>query len=87
MWRHIKRGGLYEVLTHSASMQCSTHAACEKFFEGEPWTVYRDAHHPEKVYFRLTAEFLDGRFKEVAVSAHDVVHEIAYPAGWDEGKP
>jgi hypothetical protein len=64
LYTHHKRGGLYEVITDSAFLQCSTDQALEDTYEEQPWTVYRNV-HSGSVYVRLTEEFNDGRFTEV----------------------
>lgn len=56
-WKHLKSGGTYNVLTHTAMLQCSTHPEVEKLAQN--WTVYeRDG----LLFVRMTSEFLDGRF-------------------------
>ena len=63
-YTHNKRGGLYEVITDKALLQCSTDQALEDTYETQHWTVYRGL-HSNMVFIRLTVEFMDGRFIEV----------------------
>lgn len=64
-WRHKKRGTIYEVVTDSASLQCSTVPDFERSFADESWAIYRNI-HTGAMYVRLTEEFLDGRFERLA---------------------
>lgn len=64
LYTHNKRGGLYEIITDNAFLQCSTDQQFEDTYEEHPWTVYRDV-HSGSIYVRLTEEFNDGRFSEV----------------------
>jgi hypothetical protein len=64
-YRHKKRGIVYEVITDSASLQCSTDPAFERLFEDDTWTVYRSV-DTGAIYVRPTEEFNDGRFEAVA---------------------
>jgi hypothetical protein len=64
LWRHKKRGTVYEVLTDSASLQCSAAEEFERMFEDDSWTVYRDV-STRHIWVRPTKEFLDGRFERV----------------------
>jgi hypothetical protein len=66
-FRHKKRGGVYEVLTDTASLQCSTATEFEDAFGEENWTVYRNV-KTGAIYVRLTEEFNDGRFERVTES-------------------
>lgn len=70
LWRHKKRGTVYEIITDHASVQCSSYQNFEDTFAETPWTVYRsvNTHH---VYIRPTEEFLDGRFEMVAAPGDD----------------
>jgi len=63
-WRHKKRGTTYEVITDSASLQCSAAPEFEKMFDDDVFTVYR-SEQTGAVYVRPTEEFLDGRFEKL----------------------
>lgn len=67
IWKHKKRGGVYEIVDDDASIQVSSIGDDEvaAVFEDEVWFAYRpvDGH---KLYFRMGNEFLDGRFERVA---------------------
>jgi hypothetical protein len=63
-WRHRKRGSVYEALSHSALLQCSTAPEFEAAFKSKDWTVYRNI-ETGIFYIRPTEEFLDGRFERV----------------------
>lgn len=63
-YRHKKRGTIYEVLTDSASLQCSCAPEVEHLFGDDTFTVYRSV-DTGAVYVRPTPEFLDGRFEPV----------------------
>lgn len=65
LWRHKKKGLVYEVIDDSASMQCSAAREFERMFEDDSWTIYRST-RTGAVYVRPTPEFLDGRFEKVA---------------------
>lgn len=65
LWRHKKRGTTYEIITDSASFQCSAWPHAEETFEDDTFTVYRSV-DTGAVYVRPTEEFLDGRFEKVA---------------------
>jgi hypothetical protein len=64
LFTHNKRGGLYEIVTDTAFLQCSTFPEIELSVDEQPWTVYRNV-HSGSIYVRLTEEFMDGRFSEV----------------------
>lgn len=70
-WKHKLRGSVYEVLTHSASLQCSCWPCAEEQFADEAFTVYRSV-ETGAVYVRPTEEFQDGRFTRIP-------HDIATP--------
>lgn len=63
-WRHKVRGHVYEILTDTASIQCSAAPDFEAQFENENWTVYRNI-ATGAVWVRPTEEFIDGRFERV----------------------
>lgn len=63
-WRYKKRGSVYEVLTNSASLQCSAAPEFEDMFEEDDWTVYRNV-ETGAIWVRPTPEFMDGRFERV----------------------
>lgn len=63
-YRHKKRGTIYEVLSHHASLQCSSSPDLEALFEDEEWTVYKNV-ESWHLYVRPTAEFKDGRYEEL----------------------
>lgn len=64
LWRHKKRGTVYEIFTDSASLQCSVAEDFERMFEDDSWTVYRNI-ETGHVWVRPTEEFLDGRFERI----------------------
>lgn len=64
LYRHKKRGTVYEILHDNASMQCATEEQFERMFEDENWIVYRNV-KTWAVYVRLAEEFHDGRFEKV----------------------
>jgi hypothetical protein len=64
-WRHKKRGTIYEVITHDASLQCSAAPEFEQLFDDDTFTVYRSI-RTGAVYIRPTPEFMDGRFERVS---------------------
>jgi hypothetical protein len=63
-WRHKKRGTVYEIITDTASIQCSAAPDFEERFTDENWTVYRNI-STGAIWVRPTGEFLDGRFERV----------------------
>ena len=63
MYRHKKRGTVYEVIDDQARLQCSSAPEFETRFSAG-WTVYKSAVSGD-LYIRPTAEFLDGRFEPV----------------------
>ena len=63
-WRHKKRGTVYEVITDSASLQCSAAEEFEIMFDDDTWTVYRNV-ETGHIWVRPTEEFLDGRFDRI----------------------
>jgi hypothetical protein len=68
LYTHNKRGGLYEIITASAHLQCSTEPRFEEQFNDQPWVVYRNV-QTGGVYLRLNAEFFsDNRFTLVSDS-------------------
>ncbi len=64
LWRHKKRGTVYEVVTDSASFQCSAARDMETLFEDDDWTVYKNV-ATGSWHVRPTPEFLDGRFEQI----------------------
>lgn len=64
-WKHKKRGTIYEVLTDTASIQCSAAPEVEEIFGEDDWTVYRNV-ETGAVWIRPSEEFLDGRFEKIA---------------------
>lgn len=64
IYRHKKTGKLYKVLTHEMRIQCSTDPVTEAKFKNDEWTAYKRFGGNE-IYFRLTNEFLDGRFESI----------------------
>lgn len=62
-WRHVKRGGIYEIVHTCASVQVSSldNGELEAMLEGEDWVAYRPLDN-DNLYFRMKGEFLDGRF-------------------------
>jgi hypothetical protein len=64
LWRHKKRGTVYEIITDHATIQCSTYPDFEEKVGDAAWTVYRNI-KTHAIYVRPTKEFLDGRFEMV----------------------
>jgi len=60
-WQHAKRGTYYTVINHGY-FQCSLFEA----YDCEPVTIY-EAEDNHSVWVRPTAEFLDGRFIQIAL--------------------
>jgi hypothetical protein len=60
IWRHKKRGSRYTVISFSAKLQNSNDREVEEKYRDVEWTVYQD--YKGNIFFRPTAEFLDGRF-------------------------
>lgn len=65
LWRHKKRGTIYEIVTDCASLQCAAEPQFESVYANEDWTVYRNV-TTSAVWIRPTKEFLDGRFEPIA---------------------
>lgn len=63
-WRHKKRGTIYEIVTDTASLQCSAAPEFEAMFDDDHWTIYR-SELTGAMYVRPTPEFMDGRFERV----------------------
>lgn len=64
LWRHKKRGSIYEVIAQDASLQCSTNPSLETTYLTKDWTIYRSV-ESGSFYLRPTAEFNDGRFEKL----------------------
>lgn len=64
VWRHRKRGCVYTIVTHEASMQCSEHPEIEGAYPMCGWTVYKNV-ETGAIWIRPTKEFQDGRFKQL----------------------
>lgn len=64
LWRHKKRGTVYEVITDHAHIQCASEPVIEDMVGNVEWTVYRDVKN-WSIWVRRTAEFLDGRFERI----------------------
>jgi hypothetical protein len=64
LWRHKKRGTVYEIITQDASLQCATWPEMEEMFDDDTFTVYRSI-NTSAIYVRPTPEFMDGRFEKV----------------------
>ena len=64
LWRHKKRGTVYEIISTTAALQCATAQEVEDQFAGQAWTVYRNI-QTKAVYVRPSAEFQDGRFEPI----------------------
>lgn len=64
LYRHKKRGTVYEIVTDYASLQCSADPVFERRFEDDTWTVYRNV-KTGAVWVRPTEEFHDGRFERL----------------------
>ncbi len=71
LYRHKKRGTVYEIVTDAAWLQCATAPDFETAFEDENWTVYRSV-ATGAYYVRPTEEFLDGRFERVSTEDRPV---------------
>jgi len=61
-YRHKKRGTTYEIITDTASLQCSAVPQFEQMFDDDYFTVYR-SEQTGATYVRPTPEFMDGRFE------------------------
>lgn len=61
-WRHKKRGSVYEIVATDCTMQCSSYEAWA--MEEEMWVAYRSI-TGHQLHFRMSEEFLDGRFELV----------------------
>jgi hypothetical protein len=63
LYRHKKRGTAFRVLSSDARLKCSTDrevgSAADRMF-----TVYQSL-ETDKIYIRLTSEFMDGRFEVI----------------------
>jgi hypothetical protein len=66
-WRHKKRGTVYEIVTETASLQCSCDPATEHRFDDEVFVVYRNV-KTLAYYVRPYQEFFDGRFEALGDS-------------------
>jgi len=66
-WRHKKRGTVYEVVTHDASLQFASAPEIEETCDDLTFTVYRSL-DTGAMYVRPTEEFMDGRFERVALA-------------------
>lgn len=64
LWRHKKRGTVYEIITRDASLQCAAAPEFEELFDDDTFTVYRSV-DTGAIYVRPTPEFEDGRFERV----------------------
>lgn len=64
VWKHKKRGTIYEIITDAASLQCASCPEFEEQFDNDNWTVYRNL-HTGAIYVRPAEEFHDGRFEQV----------------------
>lgn len=64
VWRHKKRGSVYEIVSATASIQCSADVHIQSY-EDEDWIAYKPygAGSGGMLYFRMKEEFLDGRFE------------------------
>ncbi|TWA89557.1 hypothetical protein [Bradyrhizobium stylosanthis] len=64
IWRHKKRGHLYEIVAIDAMIQLSSIGDDEvaEVLEGEDWIAYRPV-DGYRLFFRMRDEFLDGRFE------------------------
>ena len=58
-WRHLKRGGVYEIVTAQAVVQTEA-----PLLDNEIVTVYRDV-KTDLYYVRPPEEFMDGRFERL----------------------
>jgi hypothetical protein len=70
-YRHKKSGGEYEIITDSASLQCSAAPEFEKLFDEDCFTVYQNI-ATGAIYVRPTPEFFDGRFEQIDPAARNV---------------
>ena len=64
LWRHKKRGTLYEIITANAGLQCSAAPNFEEMFEDDGFVVYRSI-KAGSYHIRPAPEFVDGRFERV----------------------
>lgn len=67
VWRHKKRGGIYEIVDNDAAVQISNSLFTDVAvaLEEERWVAYRPV-NGHRLFFRMAEEFLDGRFEKVA---------------------
>ncbi len=64
LWRHKKRGTVYEIVTEHAHLQCSSEPDMEHRWDDEAFVVYRNT-KTAAYYVRPYQEFFDGRFEAV----------------------
>jgi hypothetical protein len=64
VYRHKRRGAIYEVLHDNACLECSAAPEFEKMFDEDHFVVYRSI-HSAAVYVRPYPEFHDGRFEAI----------------------
>jgi NAD(P)H-dependent FMN reductase len=69
-WRHKKRGSVYEIVAIDGSIQVASldgdvAEMIAAMLEEQDWIVYRPV-DGYKLHFRMSGEFLDGRFEQVA---------------------
>ena len=65
LYRHKKRGTVYEIVTNNAFLQCSAAPEFEQMFGDDTFTVYRNV-HTGAIFVRPTKEFDDGRFEPLS---------------------
>lgn len=66
-WRHLKRGGVYEIIATGCRAQASFLGedgllSVQQMIEEGDWVAYR-SESSTTLYFRHEQEFLDGRFE------------------------
>lgn len=74
LWRHKKRGTVYEIVTENASLQMSSDLDIEHRWDDEAFVVYRNI-KTGAMYVRPYMEFFDGRFEAIAESASEQTKE------------
>jgi hypothetical protein len=64
LYRHRESGTAFRVLSSNARLQCPDAPRIEKWVRDKMFTVYQSL-ETDKVYIRLTSEFMDGHFEVI----------------------